>query len=734
MAPDWSFNLLDFPRLLIQPLSNVKSQTFVVAPNPTSQPQLGGATSPTRRISVGQPAVGYGRLHLLGLPGEVRLAIWQAIHYDILLGSEELWFQHPSTAWDGLQLTCRQIHIETANFWPSTIIPQAKVDHAFNQVLSIGLLANFRRLSLELPFSKGRDFYESLALSFGGLAPVLEDLRLFLIGKDKFSVKSFVHGCGLRAPYKKTSSTRLTIDGQYQHELQPVFFALYFLQRLRTLVVNNANYPLLQSMIIKHKLHLEYLHISTDPRSLLHSRHDLEGKLQLIIPPKENYPPTKVLHISANAAVTALQIAAKVSRTLEELNWTVPDASHQWYTWNWLEETVVLLDHLGMYASKLRTLRMCFHASVYEAHYSEGALIGGLKVHLPRLTSLEMLELHIQIKADFSGEEIIFAIPDSLERLYVSDKLISADKLEDLITKRYLSSNSKIQTGDPFEGWTLETLIIDDDGVHSAALASAAQQTAYITPSTVQKYSGAPQGYHTKRKGKKAYVRYDEIIGEARPRTDHIPFRRGKLGFIGYEYDGHEQSCTCDKCDETKLIMLRLNGRLLDRERNNHLAHFDGGLQISPRSHAFARTNSLKDTETSVPDALDDGITRKIMLRKDFIEMVVEDETEGSQKGENGERDSQDAEHDESQKSSAEQIKIRKKEFKTELEDFERIMDAFDGRKYGKGSKHYGYFGKEKEAVGHFEKEMIVMESELPERKWPEDTLVGGKEHWHSGA
>ena len=126
MSPDWSFNLLEFPHLVTQPLSRIKSSSANGSPASTSQQQIGGSASPPRRTSVEQPAVSYERLHLLGLPGEIRVAIWRSIHYDVLLGSEELWFQHPSTAWDALQLTCRQINIEIAEFWPCTILPSSK--------------------------------------------------------------------------------------------------------------------------------------------------------------------------------------------------------------------------------------------------------------------------------------------------------------------------------------------------------------------------------------------------------------------------------------------------------------------------------------------------------------------------------------------------------------------------------------------------------------------------------
>ena len=147
-----------------------------------------------------------------------------------------------------------------------------------------------------------------------------------------------------------------------------------------------------------------------------------------------------------------------------------------------MEQTTVMLNHFGKYASKLRTLRICFHAQLYEGHCSEAALIGGIKDYLPRLSALEVLELHINSRADFSGAEIICAIPDSLKRLYVSDKLISPERLEELITKRYLWSDTKIGQGD-----FLETLVVNGNEGESIASQNAGLRNAGFIQATVRK-------------------------------------------------------------------------------------------------------------------------------------------------------------------------------------------------------------------------------------------------------
>ena len=337
------------------------------------------------------------------------------------------------------------------------------------------------------------------------------------------------------------------------------------------------------------------------------------------------------------------------------LNWTVTDVALQHYTWPWLEQTTALLDHLGTYAAKLRTLRMCFHAPIYEAHYSEATIIGGLKQHLPRLTALECLEIHMYSKADFSGAEIIFAIPDSVERLYISDKLISAERLEKLITDRYLWSES---TAHKSPHRTQQALRIDDN---FASTSTAGLQISLVVPAPDRNYSG------------KAKVLDLDTIGETRKRTDHVPFRHGNLGFIGYEHEAHEEFCECKKCDMAKLIMLRLNGRLLDRERNSHLAVFyHDGSQIWPKIN---------------PDAYPSMDTK---WREDLGEDLTQ-----------------------------------------ELERLDEITEAWDA---DPNNYHSGYFGMEDEAAGLFTKEVGVTGEELPERKWAEDVAVGAKEHWLSEA
>jgi hypothetical protein len=142
-----------------------------------------------------------------------------------------------------------------------------------------------------------------------------------------------------------------------------------------------------------------------------------------------------------------------------------------------------------------------------------------------------------------------------------------------------------------------------------------------------------------------------------------------------------------------------------------------------------------------VMGGLDHEIMRKTtVLEKEIIEMAAEDETEGSQKGETWGRDRQDAgdsKNGESKMFRTARIEICKTQFtmeqlkRVELEEFEQIINKLDANASNKFS---GYFGTEEAAAEYFKKEITVMEWELPERKWAEDTTVGAKEHWLSEA
>lgn len=739
MAPSWSFKLLDPVASAPLPATTVNSTPLQLVTQKSTD------SSPPRRAEgrashVVSSKVGRRKpINILDLPVEVRQVIWHAIYYDIQLDTENRSYKPPTTPWDGLQLTCHLICDEIADFWPRTIVTQSKIDSFIAKPLgtSIGRLMTLRRLSLEVPFNMSHEYYGDLALCVAKFSVCLKDLRIFFAGHDQHGVKSFVHGCTdqtRRPPY----SQKLPITGQSHANRQPLFTMLFFMTNLRSLVIKNANYPLLQGMLIKDKPQLEYLHISADPRSIAHTEHKLEGRGEklLMLPPRDNLPPVKVLHISTNSAITSYGIATKVAPTLEELNWTVTDPSLQFRQYRWLEETGNLFQDLSQRARCLRTMRICILFEIRELHPAYGAFMAGINLHLPQFAALEILEVHIDAGSPYLGQELIKALPNSLKRLYISDKLITPQKLEIEINKRYFTSDTckslKDQCSDAW-CWAAPradlpqdlpqqkaTFPLQDDR-HGPRLAHETPSAWFpavtchyeVRPffedpaqdrSNIEGSSGGSRGGRGGRGrgkgGRKRHGRNGERARSNQPfimtmgevcvqhspvgepyaalRKDYISMRSGNLGFVNYEYNASEA---------TRMALLRINGRLLDRERNlGHLALYDGGKFISPRT---IKKGSVQDyTETESP----------LEGREDW-----EDESE------------------------VDRIKGLDDSVLNELDELADIL-----KKTEADSPHQGYFGMEKQAMELFSREAVAEPSELRERSWVQEVAVGTKEHWHS--
>lgn len=237
-------------------------------------------------------ALSYRRIHLLGLPHEVRDEIWQAIFNDITASAKTSdWDKRPSTAYSGLDLTCHQVRDEVAFFWPRTIIQHSRVT-TFIQP-DIPNLKDFKRLTLEIPISQSLRFFQAAAATMMHLGPVLQDLRLFFVGSDKFQISLNLEGCGFYGGMSgEKKEERLTIDGQRHSIRQPLFAALHSLHRLRSLVLSNHNYPVLPKFALENKPYLRYLYMVVDARTTVHKDLDLSGLARLLITPLQHgFPP-----------------------------------------------------------------------------------------------------------------------------------------------------------------------------------------------------------------------------------------------------------------------------------------------------------------------------------------------------------------------------------------------------------------------------------------------------------
>ncbi len=430
----------------------------------------------------------YPRLHLLGLPVEIRLMIWRHIHNDILTGRDSQWHQPLVNSWGGVAATSRIIYKEVSEFWPRIMVPYHKngsAPAAYSRITNLAaglrtsLFRDFRQLSIQLPIqqtNKPEKFFRQIAAGLLQLAPVLQDLRVFFIGEDGLGTNTNFLGCSLREYTNSPPSFRqkLIKEGSCYAERGFLFRVLRRLYFLRNLVISNANYPLLQP-VIGHKLALETLLLVTDSRSALYKH---SGPLVAWHPPTS----LRTLHISINAVLGAVNMIQKVLHSLQDLTLLIPSTDWQEQNWKWLEHVGVIIRYISLRARKLRRFRLCMEQALPEE--TAGAFIAAIKQHLPD-TSLQILEIHATLNSEYFGRELIEALPKTLKRLYISQELVEVKVLLEAVQERCFGPKGR--------------------GGHQQA---------------------------------------------------------GNLGFVGYEYWERESS---------RLALLRMNGALLDRERNAHL-------------------------------------------------------------------------------------------------------------------------------------------------------------------
>ena len=483
----------------------------------------------------------YPQASLLGLPQEVRTQIWdnvlEAIELDRTIG----WHCKAVTPYDAIPLVCRQLYYETEDYLHRSIVPRNRLIKFLKQPYSESKLLTFKSLSIEIPFNMDYDFFLRMAEALNTLAPVLENLQLFFTGRDAYSTRVYLHGCGNRLPNAISRDHKLPQDGQGFQERHILVNILQLLTNLKTLVLSNLNLPILQQHILKDKPKLKKLYILYDPRSTLYvpwkARNCGTGHL---LPVSNNFPPLKELVLSANSVVGSHQVVGKVSHTLEKLTWVVPNVARQsgGLALNWYDETGILLMNLRSNSNNIHTLRICMEGSIYEGHEVYGSFIGAFKMHMPHITSLKNFELHLWSKSPWIVQEFIRALPRSLQRFYTSDRFASRREVVRRIKEIYFPDAA-----------------IDD--MLTIGLSKECGPTCA------------------------------DVIAEL-TREDCIYLDNHSLGFVTYEFNGNsngrwrmveaQDENGCDEIlhhsiheDDVTRSLLWLNGRLLDRERHKHI-------------------------------------------------------------------------------------------------------------------------------------------------------------------
>ena len=517
----------------------------------------------------------YPQSSLLGLPQEIRWQIWAYVLNDIEQDRSIGWHAKPQTQYDSLLLVCSQVYHEAEDFLRRSIVPSNRLTKFLTQPYTESKLLSFKSLSVEIPFNMGNDFFLDMASALNTLAPVLENLQIFFTGRDAHGTRAYLHGCGNRIPHAKSRDHKLPQHAQGFEERHVFINVLSLLSNLRSLVLSNLNLPILQQHLMKHKPKLEKLYVLSDPRSTLHipwkTRHCGTG---LLLPVSENFPPVKELVLSANSVIGSIQVPGKLSPSLEKMTWVVPNTARQSGSMirNWHDETGILLLNLRSNANKLHTLRICMEGSTYEGHESYGSLIGSFKLHMPHLTSLKRFELHLWSKSPYIAREFIRALPTSLERFYISDRLAPALEVFNRAKEVYFPDAEETE-------------------VHAIDLIEDHKRS---------------QSW--------------DALGSLRKDFIHL---EGDLGFIGYDYDGIfsgrwrmiECQVDCEshdlrhhdiQDDDAAMSLLWLNGRLLDKERNKHLGNLvatgvvQAGKPTPPRLYSSgggARATAAKTRE-----------------------------------------------------------------------------------------------------------------------------------------
>ncbi|KIW88660.1 uncharacterized protein Z519_10706 [Cladophialophora bantiana CBS 173.52] len=392
----------------------------------------------------------------------------------------------------------------------------------------------------------------------------LEELHLFGVGVDGYAVKtsSTTHPCGKHDISIVPWVRRLSIDGQQHQRRLALVNSIPWLAKLRVLVLDNLNLPLLQAHILRNKPPLEKLYIAADPGTVLHGGYIniCQAVGNLIFPVHEHAPLVRELRVDSNFIFSTSRITVKTATTLESLELVIPDMEFQVHTnkINFYQEATFLLHRLHI-AKRLRKLKICVHGALSEeSHHYANFIMGALNNCVSRMESLQVIKLHLYSQSPWFAREFIIAVPRSVTRLFLTDLFISRD-VADL--SAFIGEKTKIPLQD-----SVET--------------------------------------------DKAYA-----IGEDLQREDFIQFSDNQLAFVGYEYDlllGRSAA----KQTKDMFKFLKLNGRMLDKERNRHLAPLKGkhipfkqsGVQQhSEAAKATSKAKVAKHSKELVSCGLDDN-------------------------------------------------------------------------------------------------------------------------------
>ncbi|KAL6244829.1 hypothetical protein RBB50_008357 [Rhinocladiella similis] len=472
-------------------------------------------------------AIYYPPAHLLGAPQEIRDRILQLIDEDIGTSCTKSLENLPVTGYEALPLICKQMYTETNT--TSGWLPRTRILHHKQLGVFLGwavyntpAINKLQSLIIELPHDSSPTFFTRLAKLLQYDLTGLQELKILGVGADRYGKETSWKDqrCGKHdTSTSKRGRQKLLIEGQEWQRRIVVINSLQWLSNLEVLVIDHFNLPVTQAQVLKNKPRLRRLRIGADERSILHG--EMRSSIGILaFRLKEKVPALREVSLCANGVLTTFGIIEKVAETLEKFTYTVPDSYYQTSGGiDFLHEASMVLGVLSRKAKKLREFRICIHGGVHEIP-AHGNFLGSFKQSLQRMSALKVLEMHIHLESQWLASEIIKAVPVSVERLYISDQLFCRSDVSYLDILNWHCCLPNVQDEDKEKNLDVKSELM---------------------------------------------------------RRDFIPFNND-LEFIEYEF--YSNLSRNQLCDLRRF--LKLNARLLDRNRNRHLS-MDMGRHIPYR-------------------------------------------------------------------------------------------------------------------------------------------------------
>lgn len=567
---------------------------------------------------------------VLDLPREIRDRIYYFLVQDATQLRLRAWTSNPTTPYNGLLLVCKQLYNETSNTIFAGHVTQYRTDRLTTLPATSSAFLDVRSVNMEIASGLETTTLRGIADSLQAIQLCLQELRIVFLSNEAGLGSTGYIACGKSAnDASLMPCTKLALDPAFVLRQLIILRPLIVLRQLRTLIVENADTPLVPAMICKDKSHLVGLSVVSSPQALMHnysvlglSPRQLTGLMVGSVP----FPNIRVLELSANAVVPAMDILSGAMSALEHLSWRVPSSDFQDRKstrfrpkLTFYNQTGQIIRALATWNEGLKVLRLCVDLPCGSDHslprsIAVGDLEGEIGAYLPRLKSLEYLEIHHACGRGFFRDELVSRLPKRLKRLYISDSMIAVNELVSQTQDRFFTLTHQCQARNPAghlaaqnnrglyedsvtvqphgyqdrEG-TVDTVHVSIDwtcGIYDQILSGARACSRLLLEK---------EDFLETRPG--SFDREENLVGESETQhcRDNIPLKTGDLGFISYEY-AHPNCENEDECfrdaqyESPRISLLRLNGRLLDREHNMHLLHAQevGVFGIEPPQMKFA--------------------------------------------------------------------------------------------------------------------------------------------------